>query len=126
VKALKPDETIVLTPAEKPTPLLETFASLNEKERVVVIIGGFSKGDFRSDLSKIKHTKVSMGPRLQKVWTVAYKVFSAIQYAGRAPDVKVKEAEETPEVKDSKKAPEAKVKATKPSKPRRAPKKKEE
>lgn len=126
VKALKPDEVLVLTPAELQTPLLETFAPLKDVERVVVIIGGFSKGDFRSDLSKFKHTRVSLGPRLQKVWTVTYKVFSAIQYAGKAPEAKIKDAGKEAEAKDSRKAPEAKVKATRPSKPRRAPKKKEE
>jgi rRNA small subunit pseudouridine methyltransferase Nep1 len=126
VKALKPDEVLVLTPAELQTPLLEIFAPLKDVERVVVIIGGFSKGDFRSDLSKFKHTRVSLGPRLQKVWTVTYKLFSAIHYAGKAPEAKVKDAGIAPDAKDSSKAQEPKVKATKPSKPRRAPKKKEE
>ncbi len=109
VKALKPDEVVVLNAAEKETPLAETFGELKGKERVVVIIGGFSKGDFRSDLSKFKHTEVSFGPRMQKVWTVTYKVISAIAYAGC-------ETEDKPE----------KAKATRPSKPRRAPKKKAE
>ena len=114
VKALKPDEILVLAPSEKETPLLETVASLKGAERIVVIIGGFSKGDFRSDLSKFKHTRVSLGPRLQKVWTVTYKLLSAISYAGKAPEAKVG------------KSHDSKVKATKPSKPRRAPKNKEE
>jgi len=77
-----------------------------------VIIGGFSKGDFRSDLSKFKHMDVSFGPRMQKVWTVTYKVISAIAYAGCETGEKAEKAE--------------KPKATKPSKPRRAPKKKAE
>lgn len=104
VKALKPDEVLVLTPTEAETPLLETFASLSKAERVVVIIGGFSKGDFRSDLSKFEHTNISLGLRPQKVWTVASKIFCGISFAAKMPKVKVK--------------------ATEPSKPRRARKKK--
>lgn len=103
VNALKPDEVIVLTPTGEQLPLPEKFASI-DGERVVVIIGGFPKGDFRSDLSKIKHVKVSLGPRLQKVWTVTSKVLCAIQFSSRIGEVK----------------------ALKPSKSRRAPKKKEE
>ncbi len=109
VKALKPDEVVVLNASEKETPLAEAFGELKSKDRVVVIIGGFSKGDFRSDLSKFKHKDISFGPRMQKVWTVTYKVISAIAYAGCESGGKADKA-----------------KATKPSKPRRAPKKKEE
>jgi rRNA small subunit pseudouridine methyltransferase Nep1 len=103
VSALKPDEVVVLAPSGEETPLPEKFASI-KGERVVVIIGGFSKGDFKSDLSKIKHTKISLGPRLQKVWTVTAKILCGIGFSSRV----------------------AEVKETKPSKSRRAPKKKEE
>ena len=104
VDALKPDITYVLEPAEAITPITETFAAA-KAERVVVIIGGFSKGDFKSDIEKIKHTKISLGSRLQKVWTVTSKLLCAIDDAEKAP---------------------SEVKEAKPSKPRRAPKKKEE
>jgi rRNA small subunit pseudouridine methyltransferase Nep1 len=103
VSALKPDEVIVMDPNGEQVPLPEKFASL-KGERVVVIIGGFSRGDYRSDLKKFKHSKVSLGPRLQKVWTVTSKVLSGIDYSARIGEVKEK----------------------KPSKSRRAPKKKEE
>lgn len=102
VSALKPDVTFVLTPTGEEVFLPDTFAAL-KAERVVVIIGGFSKGDFKSDLSKIKHTKLSLGQRLQKVWTVTAKVLCSIGYASKI----------------------AEAKSTKPSKARRAPKKKE-
>ncbi len=101
VNALKPDEIIVMAPEGEQVPLYEQFATV-KGERVAVIIGGFSKGDYRSDLSKLKHTKISLGPRLLKVWTVTAKTLSAIDYASAAGEV-------TP---------------PKPSKPRRAPKKK--
>ncbi len=103
VSALNPDEVFLMTPDAEEVPLPERFASV-KGERVVVIIGGFSKGDFKSDLSKIKHTKISLGPRLQKVWTVTAKILCGIGLSSRIGEVK----------------------ETKPSKPRRAPKKKEE
>lgn len=103
VNALKPDEVLVLTPEGEQVDLPEKLASV-KGERVAVIIGGFSKGDFKSDLSKLKHTKISLGPRLQKVWTVTSKVLCGIAYSARVADVK----------------------APKPSRPRRAPKKKAE
>ena len=103
ISALKPDDVVVLTPTGEEVLLPEKFASI-KGERVVVIIGGFSKGDFRSDLSKIKHTKISLGPRLQKVWTVTAKILCGIGFSSRVGEVKEK----------------------KPSKSRRAPKKKAE
>jgi rRNA small subunit pseudouridine methyltransferase Nep1 len=103
VGALKPDTIVVLAPEGEETPLAEKFASI-KAERVAVIIGGFSKGDYRSDVSKLKATKVSLGKRMLKVWTVASKVLSAIEYSEKLPA-------STP---------------PKPSKPRRAPKKKAE
>jgi rRNA small subunit pseudouridine methyltransferase Nep1 len=114
VKALKPDDVIVLAQDGEPTPLHEKFASV-KGERVVVIIGGFSKGGFRSDLSKFPHSKVSLGSRMMKVWTVAAKALCAISFSSSAPAASQAAAEKP-----------GKVKAPKPSKPRRAPKKKAE
>ena len=104
VSALKPDQVIVLTPGGEQADITEKFGC-SKAERVVVIIGGFPKGDFRSDMSKFKHDKISLGPRQLKVWTVTSKVLGAIECAARHP------------------APTA---AAKPSKSRRAPKKKAE
>jgi rRNA small subunit pseudouridine methyltransferase Nep1 len=106
VNALKPDEVIVMMQEGDASPLLEKFAGV-KGERVVVIVGGFPKGGFKSNLDKLKHTKISLGPRPMKVWTVTSKVLCAIGFAPTLPQ------------------PEAEVKAPKPSKPRRAPKKKE-
>lgn len=114
VKALKPDDVIVLAQDGESTPLHEKFASV-KGERVVVIIGGFSKGGFRSDLSKFPHSKVSLGSRMMKVWTVTAKALCAISFSSSAPAAPPAAAEKP-----------AKVKAPKPSKPRRAPKKKAE
>lgn len=102
VDALKPDETIVLTPSGQEVSLAERLASA-KAERVVIIIGGFSKGDFRSDMSKIRSTNISLGKRMLKAFTVTSRVLNAIEQVERAPQV-------TP---------------PKPSRPRRAQKKKE-
>ena len=104
VNALKPDAVLVMTPEGEQVPLHVKMASI-KGERIVVIIGGFSKGDFKSDLSKIKHDKISLGTRLQKVWTVTSKVLCSVAFASQ---------------------PAAVTPAPKPSKSRRAPKKKAE
>jgi len=103
VNALKPDEVLVMNPVGEETPLLEKFGSI-KSERVAVIIGGFSRGDFKSDLSKLKPTNISLGKRMLKVWTVTSKALCAIEQASKMPEVTL----------------------PKPSKPRRAPKKKAE
>lgn len=108
VNALKPDEVVVLSQEGDAVPLQEKFASV-KGERVVVIIGGFSRGSFRSDLSKFKHTRISLGSRMMKVWTVTSKALCAISSPAAIP-VAAENAE--------------KVKAPKPSRSRRAPKKK--
>jgi rRNA small subunit pseudouridine methyltransferase Nep1 len=111
VAALKPDEVFVLDPTGKEESV-ERRCAPQEGKTIVIVIGGFSKGDFRSDLSKFKHEKISLGSRQQKVWTVTAKVLCAISHAARSGEVS--------------KAPESEAKAPKPSKPRRAPKKKAE
>ncbi len=81
VSALKPDEIVVLdTSGEKTAALAEKMVDL-KGERVVVIIGGFSKGTFRSDLSKLrpKPRRYSLGDRMMKVWTVTSKVLCSIE-----------------------------------------------
>lgn len=83
VAALKPDVVYVMDPAGKEVPLDAKFVGLDDKT-VVVIIGGFSKGEFRTDLEKIKHEKISLGTRQQKVWTVTAKVLCAIDRCSRA------------------------------------------
>ena len=114
VNALKPDEIVILDPAGEQGLLPEQFAAV-KGERVVVIIGGFSKGTFRSDLSKLKATRISLGPRMMKVWTVAAKCLCAIDMSAKLAELKPPAAEAA--------APKAKA-TPKPSKPRRAPKKK--
>jgi len=111
VAALKPDLVYVLDPTGKEEPLEKRFAEA-EGKTAVVIIGGFSKGEYRTDMSKIKHVTLSLGNRQQKVWTVTSKVLCAISYATRLQEPLPKSADE--------------VKAPKPSKPRRAPRKKAE
>ena len=116
VNALKPDSVFVLDPAGEKAQLHEEIASA-EGERVVVIMGGFSKGTFTSDLRKVKAKHVSLGDRMLKVWTVASKALRALELADAPP------AEPEP-----KKAGPAKKKPTarKSSGARRARKKSEE
>lgn len=116
VTALKPDEVVVLdTAGDRTGTLAEKMAGL-EGDRVVVIIGGFSKGTFRSDLSKLKPKRYSLGDRMMKVWTVTSKVLCAVDMAEKHADAFKPEA------------PKAlkKAKAKAPSKPRPARKKKAE
>ena len=80
VNALKPDEIIVLDP-EGVEASLEDEISSSEAKRTVIIMGGFSKGTFTSDLRKLKPKRVSLGTRMMKVWTVMSKTLRAIEAA---------------------------------------------
>lgn len=81
VNALKPDKVVVLDSAGEVVPLADKIASL-KADRVVIVIGGFSKGSYKSDLNKLgKPIKVSLGPRMLKVWTVTSKVLCAIEHS---------------------------------------------
>lgn len=108
VGALKPDQVLVLeqdgaevSPGEK---LVDPKA-----ERVVVIVGGFSKGKFRSDISKLNPMIISFGKRPMKAWTAVSRLLCSIECASKGAA-----AEASPEP----------VTPPKPSRPRRAPKKK--
>ncbi|MDD1769953.1 MAG: 16S rRNA methyltransferase [Methanomassiliicoccales archaeon] len=111
VAALKPDKVFVLDPTGRESSLELECADV-EGRTIVVIVGGFSKGDFRTDISKFNHEKISLGTRQMKVWTVTSKVLCAISWAMKPPCPRP--------------GPEAEVKTPKPSKSRRAPKKKAE
>lgn len=84
VNALKPDSIIVLDPEGEKAPLHEEIASA-EGERVVIIMGGFSKGTFSTDLRKLKAKHVSLGDRMLKVWTVTSKTLRALEFAEVVP-----------------------------------------
>jgi rRNA small subunit pseudouridine methyltransferase Nep1 len=83
VNALKPDSIIVLEPGGERTPLQEAIASASG-ERVVIIIGGFSRGTFNFDMRKLNAKHVSLGERVLKVWTVASKTLRALELADGA------------------------------------------
>jgi rRNA small subunit pseudouridine methyltransferase Nep1 len=116
VKALKPDAVLIMDPEGEESPLPSAVASL-EGERIAIVVGGFSKGTFRSDVAKLGGRKLSLGPRMVKVWTVASKVLCAIDLAESIPP----SAEDALPPKKKARAP-----AKAPAKPRRAPKKKAE
>ncbi|MEW5748687.1 MAG: 16S rRNA methyltransferase [Candidatus Thermoplasmatota archaeon] len=119
VAALKPDEIVVLDSTGEKTDVLPRRMAELEGERVVVIIGGFSKGCFRTDLKKLKPAPrcYSLGERMMKVWTVTAKVLCSIDMSER-----MAVPAEAPGPADAPKP--KKVRA--PSKPRPARKKKAE
>ncbi|UCE45054.1 MAG: 16S rRNA methyltransferase [Methanobacteriota archaeon] len=78
VDALKVDEVIVLDP-EGERVLLDGAISSSEAQRLAVIIGGFPKGTFKSDLRKLKPRRISLGARSMKAWTVASKALRSIE-----------------------------------------------
>ena len=111
VGALKPDAVVVLETSGEKTDLLAGKIAEIEGERVVVIIGGFSKGTFKSDLSKLKPKRYSLGDRMMKVWTVTAKVLCSIDISEKHADLL---------------APKKPAKVKAPSKPRPVRKKKAE
>lgn len=98
VEALKPDDIVILDPSGPAEPLQETFdATLGE--RVVVIIGGFSRGTYTTDLRQLKKARrISLGGRMMKVWTVASKALRAAENATEASAVSSVSADEPEKV----------------------------
>lgn len=112
VNALKPDAVVVLETGGERTDLLAQKVAEIKGDRVAVIIGGFSKGTFKSDLGRLKPKRYSLGDRMMKVWTVTAKVLCSIDISEKHSDLVAPE-----------KVPK---KARAPSKPRPSRKKKEE
>jgi len=126
VSALKPDEVIVLDANGMKTESLPRELTGLKGERTVVIIGGFSKGTYRSDLSKLKPKRYSLGDRMMKVWTVTAKVLCSVDISERHAEVlKPSEAPKKATKAKATKEPKA-IKTKAPSKPRPARKKKAE
>jgi rRNA small subunit pseudouridine methyltransferase Nep1 len=110
VAALKADEVYVLDVDGEKSHTVAEMLSESKGERVVVIIGGFSKGSYKSDISRLKPKPIhcSLGDRMMKVWTVTSKTLCSI------------------EMSENQAVEAVTKKAKAPSKPRRARKKKEE
>ena len=94
-------------------------------------MGGFSKGTFSSDMSKLKAKRVPLGGRVLKVWTVASKTLRALEAAKSAPEPSPKSKKKKPAEPVAKKPAAKKSSAKKPaakksSGARRARKKPEE
>ena len=128
VDALKADDVIVLDPEGEESPL-EDVVSSSKGERVVLIIGGFSKGTFQSDMSKLKPKRVSYGRRMMKAWTVASKTLRALEVVessgeGDKPEKKAEKKAEEKTAKKADKKTEKKKSAKRSSAARPARKKK--
>ncbi len=126
VTALKPDTVIVLDAAGEKTDTLAGRMAELEGDRVVVIIGGFSKGAFKSDMTKLKPKRYSLGDRMMKVWTVTSKVLCSIDTAERHGDALKPKAPKKDAPKEEAPKKDTPKKAKAPSKPRPARKKKAE
>lgn len=127
VNALKPDEVIVLG-HEGERASLDEVVSSSEAGRTVVIMGGFSKGTFGSDLRKLKARRVSFGDRALKTWTVASKALRAVESVDspRAAPADADAPAKKPSKKSAKKPAKKTAKAKEASGARRAPRKKED
>ena len=109
VNALKPDQVLVLEQDGAEVSPGEVLVD-PKAERVVVIVGGFSKGRFKSDIRKLDPKVISFGKRQMKAWTAVSRLLCSIECSSEgaaAPDADVEP-----------------VKPPKPAKPRRAPRKK--
>jgi rRNA small subunit pseudouridine methyltransferase Nep1 len=94
VNALKADEVVIVEADGDEVPL-EGVISSSKAERVVLIIGGFAKGTFTSDLKKLKPKRVSVGRRMMRTWTIASKALRALE----AVESPAESAEVKPEAK---------------------------
>lgn len=87
VKALKPDKVVVLDPnGEKIDSLPGKLAEL-KGDRVAIILGGFSKGTFRSDLNLLSPERYCLGDRMMKVWTITSKVLCSADMSEKYGDL---------------------------------------
>lgn len=113
VDALKADEVIIIGADGEETPL-EGVISSSKGERIVLIVGGFAKGKFTSDLKKPKPKRVSFGNRMMKTWTIASKALralEAVESSGDTVDTKPKVAKKKTTRKSSAARPARKKKA---------------
>ncbi len=68
---------IVMTPDGKKSDPTEVFT---RTEDYVVVIGGFSKGDFESPIYEWADEKISISDRLMKPWSVTAEVLVGYRY----------------------------------------------
>jgi len=71
------DAVIALSPEGKDTPLNQVYME-RELEQVTILIGGFSEGDYVSNVHEHTDIEISLGKGLLKVWTVTCEVLASL------------------------------------------------
>jgi rRNA small subunit pseudouridine methyltransferase Nep1 len=75
--SIDPDITVALSPDGERGALQDLFSEYGPDKNICCIIGGFTMGDFRSDIYKKADEKISIHDATLKVWTVTSEVLSA-------------------------------------------------
>ena len=76
---------VILLDADGPDMNLQSVLSDDDSKIIAVVIGGFPSGKFRSDLSSIDITKLSLGKDMLKAWTVTSEMLVAAQASIKGP-----------------------------------------
>lgn len=72
---VKPEYAVLLTSMGKPVKPWTLASKLSQYKKPLLILGGFPRGDFRSDYSFV-HERVSIFPKPLSAWAVASEVVS--------------------------------------------------
>jgi hypothetical protein len=86
----------------------------------VLIIGGFAKGTFTSDLKKLKPKRVSVGRRMMRTWTIASKALRALEAVESPAESAEVKPEAKPEGAKKKKKTARKSSAARPARKKKA------
>jgi len=71
---IKPDYVMAFSRRGKPHTLEEAVSRLTDKERPVVIVGGFPHGSFSETTVKLTNKVVCIDPEMLETWTVTSRV----------------------------------------------------
>jgi rRNA small subunit pseudouridine methyltransferase Nep1 len=77
VDGIGPEFVIALSPTGEKVPLDEVFAQIRGRE-MVIIIGGFPEGDYRSPVYEMADRSISLGEELLTVPDVTAQLLAAL------------------------------------------------
>jgi rRNA small subunit pseudouridine methyltransferase Nep1 len=92
IKEAKPSHLVALTRTGKPRTLEDTISDLAKTDNACVLVGGFPKGHFSNEVTKMADETVCIDSEMLETWTVVSRVVYEFERALSLPKKRLLEA----------------------------------
>ncbi|MDI6642677.1 MAG: hypothetical protein QMD95_01260, partial [Candidatus Hodarchaeaceae archaeon] len=90
LERLKPKKVLTFSERGQRRSLKEVYRGLSREDEVCVVVGGFPRGDFLSDVDKLSDELVSIDPELLRAPTVIARAVYAYEETFGIPELRLR------------------------------------